>query len=203
MSDRDKRHLDTTILEREDKGASKASGVLSKIFRKSLWEVGVNATKWNKLMLQYLDDRRNRIPNNSRAKSSTRGNLTKELSKPNMTWRNFEKGIRFLNPARAVFSLQLSWHNGNTTVHDIELLGAAKTEENPTYMPTMEEMSLLASIGERPDQIPSKPEQLMLADDLVGKGYLKTHIVLDRHGDPQEGYALDIEGYLRLCGEEG
>lgn len=202
MSDQDKRHLDTTILEREDKGASKASGVLSLIFRKSLAEIGINATMWNKLMLRYLGDRRNRIPNNSRARSSTRGNLTKELSKSNMTWRNFEKSIRFLNPVEAIFSLRLTWHNGRTTVHEIVLHGEPVTGETPLYIPSVEEMTLLSSIGEKPGLLLKNEDQLAMADELVGQGYLKTIITLDRHGNPREGYALDIEGYQRLCGDE-
>jgi len=202
MSDHDKRHLDTTILERDDKGASKATGVLSLVFRKTLAELGVNATMWNKLMLGYLGDKRNRIPNNSRARSSTRGNLTKELSKPNMTWRNFEKGIRFLNPIEAVFSLHLTWRNGKTSVHSIVLAGERRVEDDTQNLPSHEELVLLEWVGKHPGRPLTNEDSYALADELVASGYLKTIITIDKRGEMVEAYALDIEGYLRLHGEE-
>lgn len=203
MSDHDKRHLDTTILERDDKGASKATGVLSLVFRKTLAELGVNATMWNKLMLGYLGDKRNRIPNNSRARSSTRGNLTKELSKPNMTWRNFEKGIRFLNPVEALFSLRLTWRNGKTSCHDILLFGEKRVDDDPNPLPSAEELTLLEWVGKNPGKVLPGEDSYALADELVAEGYLKTIITIDRHGEMREAFALDVEGYLRLHGEEG
>lgn len=129
MNDGEKRHLED-MLDRDDKKASEASGILSKVFRKVLAEIGVTPSRWNQLMHAYLEDPRNRVPRNPRMRSSTRGNLNKELSKPNMTWNNFEKGIRFLNPIKAEFTIKLSWRGGKNTVHKI-VLGEAPGPDDP------------------------------------------------------------------------
>lgn len=107
------------LLQLDDKGTSAATGMLSSIFRKILAELNMNPTKWNLLMGRYLNDPRNRVPRNSRSRSSTRGNLNKELTKPKMTWQNFEKGIRFLNPRKARFIVKLTWSTGKTSTHEI------------------------------------------------------------------------------------
>lgn len=201
--EKEKRYLDTTILERDDKGASKATGVLSLIFRRTMADLNVNATMWNKLMLGYLGDKRNRIPNNSRARSSTRGNLTKELSKPNMTWRNFEKGIKFINPEEAVFTVELKWRNGKVTCHPIRLLGVKRDSEEPVTLPSMQELELLEWVGKNPGRPFRREESYLLAEELVADGYLKTIITIGSEGELVESYALDIEGYVRLHGEGG
>lgn len=204
MAELEKRHLDATILEKDDKGVSRATGVLSLIFRRTLAELGVNATMWNRLMLGYLSDKRNRIPNNSRARSSTRGNLTKELSKPNMTWRNFEKGIKFLNPVEATFNLRMVWRTGAITHHSITLMGENRNEnvKPPTMLPDPRECRLLEKIGRRPGYFPTTEDEHLLLDALLADGYIKTIVVLDKNNDFSEGYALDVEGYQRILGEE-
>jgi hypothetical protein len=47
--------------------------------------------------------------------SSARGNLSKELLKPSMTWGVFEKAIRFLNPMRVRLTLEFEWRTGLKT----------------------------------------------------------------------------------------
>mgnify|MGYP000091301617 CR=1 FL=1 len=206
MNDHDKRYLDAAILERDDKGVSKASGVLSLVFRKTLGELGVNATMWNKLMLNYLSDKRNRIPNNSRARSSTRGNLNKELSKPNMTWRNFEKGIRFLNPLEAVFTLRLTWRNGKTTVHDIRLLGEAPEGQHvePVYLPDTSELELLEKLGHHPGHNLMGDQEILLAEQLEEKGYLEPILVIPKAKsiNAEKRWALNEEGWRMLGGSD-
>ena len=114
------------ILSDEDKKVGEARGVLSRIFRKVLGDLNVTPAKWNSLMNAYLTNPRNRVPRNSRGRSSVRGNLNKELRKEDMTWSNFEKGIRFLNPVRASFVIKLEWRSGRTTVHEVQILGDPK-----------------------------------------------------------------------------
>lgn len=196
-----KRYLDAAILERDDKGVSRATGILSSIFRKTLGELGVNATTWNKLMLNYLSDKRNRIPNNSRARSSTRGNLNKELSKANMTWRNFEKGIRFLNPLEAVFTVRLSWRNGKTTIHDIRLMGEAPLSgEEPEVLPDPYELEMLSSIGLAPGRKLKDEEEVLIFERLEEKGYVDSILVIPKAGSNgvEKRWALNEEGWRVL-----
>lgn len=103
------------VLNSKTKLAEKASGVLSKLFRQIMDEQKFNQTIWDRNMLRYLKDPRNRIPQNSRDMSSARGNLSKELLRPTMTWGVFEKAIRFLNPFRVRLKLEFEWKTGIKT----------------------------------------------------------------------------------------
>ena len=70
-------------------------------------------------MESYLNNPTNRVPRSSKGRSSARGNLSKEILKSNMTWKNFEKAIKFLNPIKAEFSIKLHWKNGRVTNHHV------------------------------------------------------------------------------------
>lgn len=106
-----------TMINHPNKKAEEATGLLSKMYRKILSDIGMNSSMWNKLMLKYLDNPQNRVPRSARGRSSVRGNLNKELAKEDMTWANFEKGLRFLNPIRCEFSVKLHFGNGRKTDH--------------------------------------------------------------------------------------
>lgn len=121
MSDFENKGDVNTILNDDTKKVKDASGVLSRLFRQILQELNVTPVKWNTLMNAYLSDPRNRVPRDNRGRSSTRGNLNKELCKSNMTWGNLEKAIRFLNPVKAEFTIKLTWHTGKTTVHNLKI----------------------------------------------------------------------------------
>lgn len=103
------------VLNSKGKQADKATGTLSKLFRQIMDDQKFNMTVWNRNMLRYLKDPRNRIPQNSRDMSSARGNLSKELLRPSMTWGVFEKAIRFLNPYRVRLKLEFEWKSGIKT----------------------------------------------------------------------------------------
>lgn len=102
-----------------DKQAKQAKGVLSRLFRLILRDLDVNWSFFNKLMKRYLDDPRNGVANNSKDRSSHRGNLTKELRRPKMTWNVFMKGIRFLGPKWCTLTIDLGWASGRVSRHSI------------------------------------------------------------------------------------
>jgi hypothetical protein len=75
-----------------------ASEVLAKVFARLVIESGSDMPdKWARLMHDYIFDRRNAIPLNRKDQSSARGNLTKELTKDQMSFNVFFKGMRFLD----------------------------------------------------------------------------------------------------------
>lgn len=111
------------ILGSKTKGVEEASGTLSKLFRRILEDQKFDKNTWARNMLRYLKDPRNRIPQNSRDMSSARGNLSKELLRPTMTWGVFEKAIRFLNPFKVTMTIKVEWRSGleteyTTIIHD-------------------------------------------------------------------------------------
>ena len=109
------------FLDQDDRLEGAAVGILSRLFRKILSDLNITPLVWNKMMNAYLDDPRNRVPRHSRGRSSTRGNVNKELRKANMTWNNFEKGMRFLNPISSKFSVDLTWRSGKQSSHTLSM----------------------------------------------------------------------------------
>jgi hypothetical protein len=118
------------LLDHDDELDGLAVGILSRLFRKVLSELQITPMVWNKMMYTYLYDPRNRVPRHSRGRSSTRGNLNKELRKANMTWNNFEKGLRFLNPLSATFTVEIKWRSGKESKHSFAI-GQEPGPEDP------------------------------------------------------------------------
>lgn len=107
------------FLSSHDKQVHDARSVLSRLFRIILADLKVGPLLWNRLMMRYLNDPRNNIPNNSKDRSSSRGNLSKELRRAKMTWKVFEKGIRFLGPKWMRVTIDLGWESGRVTTHRV------------------------------------------------------------------------------------
>lgn len=103
----------------EDKKA--ARNELAYLFRQILVDVKVPPNRWNELMVRYLDNPRNGIPNTVRDRSTARGNLNKDLQRPTMTWKVFSKGIVFLSPKGFTLEVTLEWKDREPTVHRVSL----------------------------------------------------------------------------------
>ena len=71
------------------------------------------------LLADYVRDKRNKVPDNRRDQSSIMGNLTKELSRPDMTWKVFCKGMKFLQFTRFEICLKCYKRDGSHSVHTL------------------------------------------------------------------------------------
>jgi len=109
------------MLSSRTKQVEDATGALSRLFRQILLDVNLSRLRWASLMDQYIKDPRNRIHQTSKDISSARGNLAKELVRPDMTWKVFNKAIRFLNPRNVKISITIEWHRKRTTVHEVHI----------------------------------------------------------------------------------
>ena len=92
-----------------------SASVLTKMFFVIMGNMGVNETRWNHLMTNYILDKSNCIPNNTKDQSSARGNLSKELLKKKQTWKVFCKALRFLNIVKFDFVIRAHHQNGTIT----------------------------------------------------------------------------------------
>jgi hypothetical protein len=105
---------DEDILSDTDKGVKEARGVLAVIFRQFLKIRGITGYVWERLMTTWLDDPGNGVEDNSRARSTARGNLNSALRRPDMTWRVFMRALEFLRAARVDFIVKVTWFDGST-----------------------------------------------------------------------------------------
>lgn len=74
-------------------------GVLASIFKEMALSANLqDLGTWNAMMTRFIDDPINAIPTGKKARSSARGNLTKELTKNHLSWNVFcNKAMRFLD----------------------------------------------------------------------------------------------------------
>lgn len=107
------------LLDLEDRGLSKAQNVLSYLFRKILFQTQLSGTRWEFLIGRWMADPRNPAPKNSKDRSSQKGNLNKALKSDRMTWKNCEKGLRFLGVIKLKITAECTWANGKTTAHSV------------------------------------------------------------------------------------
>lgn len=82
---------------------------LARFWRTILADRQVSLIKWSGYMERYLSDPRNGVRQDSKSRSSARGNLNKELLKAWISWKVFEKGLRFLGPVQAEISVKFIW----------------------------------------------------------------------------------------------
>ena len=100
--------LSTLLMKRTGMGA-----IAIEAQEKSFMEI------WNDLINKYLNDPRNGINIQDRdTKSSARGNITKELTRPEITWKVFCKGLRVINACKMELSIKLHLEDGTIIEHE-------------------------------------------------------------------------------------
>lgn len=104
------------------KDVTKARGILARLFRQIMMDLNITPMMFNNLMIKYLSNPANGNFNDGKSRSSERGNLIKEIRRPNMSWNVFLKCLRFLNPISIRFEVHLSWGGKrSTTIHGIDI----------------------------------------------------------------------------------
>lgn len=73
--------------------------------------------RWNLLMEKYLADPKNCVPNTPKDRTSRRGNLIKEFTKYQMTWKVFLNSLRFFGVVKFEFSIKAYYQDGRTSIH--------------------------------------------------------------------------------------
>lgn len=113
------------------KGAPAPVGVLAKLFRKIVDDLGIRAFIWAQLMDNYLNNPANGIAQNSKDRSTARGNLNKELYRERMSWKVFLKAIRFFGVLRADFTVKLYHSETHITEHTVVMYERVPKRRNP------------------------------------------------------------------------
>ena len=98
--------------------ANGAGGILYRLWVKLLADknMGVSISRWEQLMIDFVNDPRNGVPRTKKDQTSMRGNLTKEFSRPNMTLKVFAKALMFLKVVKVDFAIKLYYENGATQI---------------------------------------------------------------------------------------
>lgn len=124
------------MLATEDKGVSTTSrsaeggGVLARLYRKFLLTENITAMQWRTYMDHYVKSVEQSQGAWRQGNFSIKGNMTKALSKDELTWKTFIRAMRFLKTKRLVITVERTDSMGRTHVVKEEMYF------NPRHDPT-------------------------------------------------------------------
>lgn len=95
--------------------------LLSSLFRRIKNDLEYTPRTWSTMVQKYLKDPRNKVGTSSAAKSSEASNLNRGLTVPNMTFMNFMKGMRVINPKALTFKFNVSFGKQESLKAEIRL----------------------------------------------------------------------------------
>jgi hypothetical protein len=106
----------TDLLSDPTRGTDKSNNVLCYLFRKALlWgrynKHPVDFTGWNSRAKDFFEK-----PHNAKYKKD-KGNLNKELTRPEFTWPTFKKAVDFLNPISATLTIEITRLDNTVSKH--------------------------------------------------------------------------------------
>jgi hypothetical protein len=141
------------LLAKNDKAFRKAQNPLSALFRKILFDMNVTPETGLRLMEEYIKKLVKADPKLD--KSSERNNASQVLYSPEMTWKTFMKGLRFLSPIRVLFTVELWWkHLPHSTVHSVGLEFDGVSEDGTVhYQERGTNKPLVQSVTERVNEL--------------------------------------------------
>lgn len=121
------------ILTNTTKRVTEARNPLARMWRQILLDLNVTPMAFDKMINRYLDDPRNHIPKDPKKRSTERGNMMKELSKPSITWKTLEKGLRLFPFTELTIELHFKWGSGRTTIHGLTMQNFQQSNDGNNY----------------------------------------------------------------------
>lgn len=109
--------LANELSDDEDDADLSGLNILALMFRKIKGDLNISQRVWSTMMTRYLKDPRNEVTQTSRGRSSERSNLNRALAAPGMTFKNFVKGLRLLDPLEVQLLLELDFPDGSRYFH--------------------------------------------------------------------------------------
>lgn len=111
------------VFNSHNKEINSVTSVLSKLFRIVAADLGIRYTDYNRMVNQWLDDPLYGVQNDTKRRSTVRGNLNKEIVRPEMSFRTFLKALCACTGTESVkISLSLKRKGSKmTTDHEITI----------------------------------------------------------------------------------
>jgi hypothetical protein len=111
----------TRILDDPNKEIHKTyglPGLLSKLWRRILYDRKITGYRYGVLMSMYLESQKS--PDNPAEENQNRGNLNRQLTDPKMSWKTLCKAFRFIRAKRIRFIVEIDYEDDTTMVHRVQ-----------------------------------------------------------------------------------
>lgn len=94
------------------------TGTLARMVRGMFGSYGVNVSRGESLMNEYINDPRNGIPQDRKAQLIVRGGLSKGLASDEMSWKTLIKALHFIKAKKFKITIEI-WRDSNrSTIHE-------------------------------------------------------------------------------------
>lgn len=146
-----------TVLNSPDREIFRSKNLLTRLYRSMLLNLNINATMFEHSLNSYLNNPRNPVHNDAKAKTNDKGNLMKEIGGNNMTWDVFNKGLLAIGVSEYELEIIIQYRDINTqemlfTGHKVRVPDLFKSypkreEKTPSFQTllTMDDKYLYAS----------------------------------------------------------
>lgn len=110
------------LTSKSDRGYSEAQGVLTMLYRKITFDLGITTGQTKDDLEKWLSNPSSGIPQTPRARTQARGNYIKKMIAPTMSWRSFLDMIQMLRPLKARLKIELYWgERQGWSVHELPM----------------------------------------------------------------------------------
>lgn len=125
-----------------DRGADSGGNNLAILFSRIMSRVKMTVKKIEENNRAYIRNPMNGIPDDSGKRSSAAGNIRKEIERDKLTWRSFEKLIRWMRPASATVFIVLDFKDSTRIVESVRINVDDYTAENDVDDKTLSDASI-------------------------------------------------------------
>ncbi len=91
-------------------------GIIARLWRIMLLDLNINGSQFEVLLNDFIINAKRTIADNRVAKLFTRGNLRRELERPEMTFKVFIKGLKVLKMKHLKLAVELTSNSGKTYI---------------------------------------------------------------------------------------
>ena len=115
------------IVSRDDKAIGEAQGPLSVLYRRVLFDLGIDAATLEQQLDRWVNDPNGPVEQTPKKRTQARGNYIKKMIEPYMTWKSFADLIMMLYPKYIRVELKLGWPgedalgNPRETLHHVTM----------------------------------------------------------------------------------
>lgn len=108
------------MLTDPDKKVNETVNVLARLIRQIFYDLGIDYPRLNRDINRFLNEQQQEVHRSTKEQTRERGNLVKEICGDELTWKNFVKAIKVLNPISMEIQVTLKWRR-TQTIHTVNV----------------------------------------------------------------------------------
>lgn len=102
------------IISRDDKAVNEVKGPLSILYRRVLFDLGIDAATLEQQLDRWVEDPNGPVEQTTKKRTQARGNYIKKMIEPYMTWKSFVDLMMMLYPKYIRVEVKLGWPGNDT-----------------------------------------------------------------------------------------